>query len=79
MGFRSPEEYWRPPSKKGAAAGKVFGQNIGAWVKIAESASYLVSGSRRLHHENPGVGAGFKPAPTGDFMLKGNQFKAMNF
>jgi hypothetical protein len=43
MGFRSPGEYWRTHLQKGTAEGKVFGQNIGAWVKIAASASYLVA------------------------------------
>jgi hypothetical protein len=32
-----------PLFKKGAAEGKVFSQNIGAWVKIAKSAIYLVA------------------------------------
>ena len=43
MGLRIPEKYWGSPLKKGADAGKVFGQNIGAWVRIAKSASYLVA------------------------------------
>ena len=52
MSFRSPGNIGARPYKKGAAAGKVFGQNIGAWVKIAVSASYLVA-------------AGFSLARTG--------------
>ena len=32
------------------------------------------AGRQLFYRESPGVGAGFKPAPTGDFILGGGQF-----
>ena len=59
MGFRSPGNIGARHLQKGAAEGKVFGQNIGAWVKIAASASYLVAAGFSLR-------TGWKACATND-------------